>query len=407
MRWTRALKVSARTLWAHKIRTGLSLLAMAVGVATVIVMAAVGRGSEKKVLDGIRAMGTNLISVSAGRVTVIAGRARQSAIVTSLRPDDADAIRTGSADLIALAVPAQSRAMPVTFQDVSLKTTIVGTSAGILAVRNLRIDAGRIFDDEDERVSRRVAVVGQTVVRNFFGAENPVGQTLRIGKVPFEVIGTLAAAGVDLNGTDQDDQILVPLRTALRRVFNVIYISSIFVQVRAERQMSASAVRLREILRDRHHLRAGRDDDFTIQNQAELLRAQQETEQTFATLTLGVASLSLAVGGVGILAVMLLSVKERVREIGLRRALGARKNDILVQFLLEAMLLSVAGGAAGILMGVTATLAIARAAGWDAVLAGAPLLLASAASVATGVLFGTIPARKASLAHPAASLRAE
>jgi len=407
MRWTRVLKISARMLWAHKLRTLLSLLAMAVGVATVIVMAAVGRGSEKKVLDAIRAMGTNLISVAAGRVTVIAGRARQGAIVTSLEPEDADAIRSDAADLVTLAVPAQSRAMPVAFQDVALKTTVVGTAPGILAVRNLRIDAGHMFDDDDGRVSRRVAVVGQTVVRNFFGGGNPVGQTLRIGKVPFEVIGTLAAAGVDLNGSDQDDQILVPLRTALRRVFNVIYINNIYVQARSEQQMGTSAVRVREILRDRHHLRAGRDDDFTIQNQAELLRAQQETQQTFATLTLGVASLSLAVGGVGILAVMLLSVKERVREIGLRRALGARKGDILFQFLLEAMMLSVAGGLAGILLGVTATLAVAYAAGWDAVLAGTPLFLAGASSVAIGLLFGTIPARKASLANPASSLRAE
>jgi putative ABC transport system permease protein len=407
MRWTRVLKVSARMLWAHKLRTILSLLAMAVGVATVVVMASVGRGSEKKVLDGIRAMGTNLISVAAGRMTLIAGRVRQNAIATSLEPGDADAILTGAADLVALAVPAQSRAMPVAFQNVALKTTIVGTAPAILAVRNLRIDAGHMFDDDDGRVSRRVAVVGQTVVRNFFGGGNSVGQTLRIGKVPFEVIGTLAAAGVDLNGSDQDDQILVPLRTAMRRVFNVTYINNIYVQAHSEQQMGASAVRVREILRDRHHLKAGRDDDFTIQNQAELLRAQQETQQTFATLTLGVASLSLAVGGVGILAVMLLSVKERVREIGLRRALGARQNDILFQFLLEAMMLSVSGGLAGILVGVIATFAVAVLAGWDAVLAGTPLFLAATASVAIGVLFGTIPARKASLANPASSLRAE
>jgi putative ABC transport system permease protein len=394
-------------LWAHKLRTALSLLAMAVGVATVIVMAAVGRGSEKKVLDGIRAMGTNLISVAAGKVTLVAGRTRQNAIVTSLVREDANAIPTGAADLVALAVPAQSRAMSVAFQEVSLKTTIVGTTPGILAVRNLRIDAGDMFDDDDDRVSRRVAVVGQTVVRNVFGRGNPVGQTLRIGKVPFQVIGTLAAAGVDMNGADQDDQILVPLRTALRRVFNVIHINNIYVQVRSEQQMAASAVQLREILRDRHHLRPGRGDDFTIQNQAELLRAQEETQRTFTALTLGVASLSLAVGGVGILAVMLMSIKERVREIGLRRAIGARRSDILFQFLLEAIMLSVSGGLTGMLLGVAVTLVVARVAGWDAVLAGTPLFLAGASSVAIGLLFGTIPARNASLANPVSSLRAE
>jgi putative ABC transport system permease protein len=407
MRWIRVLRVSARTLWAHRLRTILSLLAMTVGVATVVVMAAVGQGSEKKVLDSIRSMGTNLISVAAGRVTVVAGRTRQSAVVTSLVPGDAEAIRAGASGLVALAVPAQSRAMPVAFQDVSLRTTVIGTTPGILAVRNLRMDAGDMFDEEDDRASRRVAVVGQTVVRNVFGGRDPVGQTLRIGKVPFQVMGTLAAAGVDMNGTDQDDQILVPLRTAMRRVFNVTHISHVYVQVRSEDQMAAAAGRLREILREQHHLRAGRADDFTIQNQAELLRAQEETQRTFTTLTLGVASLSLAVGGVGILAVMLMSVRERIREIGLRRALGARRGDILFQFLAEALILSVSGGLSGMLLGVVVALVVAQVAGWDAVLAAAPLLLAGAASITTGLLFGTVPARKASLASPATSLRAE
>ena len=406
MRWTRAWKLSARLLWAHKLRTALSLLAITVGVSTVIVMAAVGRGSEKKVLEGIRSMGTNLISVAAGRVIVTAGRARQNAIVTSLVLEDANAIATGAADLVALAVPAQSRAMPVAFLDVSLKTTIVGTTPEILAVRNLRISTGEMFDDDDDRGTRRVAVVGQTVVRNVFSGLSPVGQTFRIGKVPFQVVGTLAAAGVDLNGADQDDQILVPLRTALRRVFNLPYITNIFVQVRSEQQMAASAARLRQILRERHHLTTGKEDDFTIQNQAELLKAQEETQRTFMALTLGVASMSLAVGGVGILAVMLMSVRERVREIGLRRALGARRSDILFQFLAEAVMLSVSGGVAGILLGVAVAVVLARTAGWDTVLSGTPMVLAGVSSAAIGLLFGTIPARKASLANPATSLRA-
>jgi len=198
----------------------------------------------------------------------------------------------------------------------------------------------------------------------------------------------------------------VPLRTALRRVFNLPYITNVFVQVRSEQQMTSSAAQLRQILRDRHHLRAGRGDDFTIQNQAELLHAQAETQRTFTTLTLGVASMSLAVGGVGILAVMLMSVKERVREIGLRRALGARQSDILFQFLAEAIMLSVSGGVAGILLGIAVAVVLARMAGWDAVLSGTPMVLAGLSSVAVGLLFGTIPARKTSLANPASSLRA-
>ena len=394
-------------LWAHKLRTILSLLGIVVGVATVSVMAAVGRGSEEKVLGGIRKMGTNLISVTAGKVTVVAGRERQNAVVTSLLPEDANAIQAAAADLVSLVAPAQSKKLSIKFEEVSLKTTIVGTTPQMLAIRNLRIESGDTFDDGDDRAFRRVAVVGQTVVKDLFGGANPVGQTVRIGKVRFQVIGTLAAAGVDMNGADQDDQILIPLRTALRRVFNVIYVNNIYVQVRSEQQMDACAMRLRDILRDRHRLRAEKQDDFTIQNQAELLRAQEETQRTFTSLTVGVASLSLAVGGVGILAVMLMAVRERVREIGLRRALGARRSDILFQFLVEAMLLSLSGGLAGALLGITVTLVVAQAAGWQAIFTGKPLFLAVASSAAIGLLFGTIPARKASMANPVNSLRAE
>jgi len=407
MRWTRGLKISVEMLWAHKLRTILSLLGIVVGIATVSVMAAVGRGSEQKVLEGIRRMGTNLISVTAGKVTVVAGRTRQNAIVTSLLPEDAYAIQSAAPELISLVAPAQAKKIAVKFEEVSLKTNIVGTTPEMLAIRNLRLESGNMFDDQDDRASRRVAVIGQTVVRDLFGGANPVGQTIRIGKVPFQVIGMLVVAGVDMNGADQDDQILIPIRTALRRVFNIVYVNNIYVQARSEQQMDACAARLRDLLRERHRLRGEKQDDFTIQNQAELLRAQEETQQTFTSLTVGVASLSLAVGGVGILAVMLMSVRERVREIGLRRALGARRSDILLQFLLEAMMLSLSGGLVGVLVGVAATLVVAYVADWQAVLVPQTLFLAVACSAAIGLLFGTIPARKASLANPVNSLRAE
>jgi putative ABC transport system permease protein len=407
MRWTRGLKISAEMLWAHKLRTILSLLGIVVGIATVSVMAAVGRGSEQKVLEGIRKMGTNLISITAGKVTVMAGRARQSAVVTSLLPEDAHAVQIAASDLVSLVAPAQSKKLAVKFEEVSLKTNIVGTTPEMLAIRNLHLESGDMFDDQDDRAARRIAVVGQTVVRDLFGGANPVGQTIRIGKVPFQVIGLLAAAGVDMNGADQDDQILIPLRTALRRVFNIIYVNNIYVQARSEHQMDACAVRLRDILRERHRLRTEKQDDFTIQNQAELLRAQEETQRTFTALTVGVASLSLAVGGVGILAVMLMSVRERVREIGLRRALGARQSDILFQFLLEAMMLSLFGGLVGVATGVVAALVVAFLADWRAVVVPQTLFLSVTCSAAIGLIFGTIPARKASRANPVNSLRAE
>jgi putative ABC transport system permease protein len=407
MRWTRGLKVSMEMLLAHRLRTMLSVLGIVVGIATVSVMTAVGRGSEQKVMAGIRSMGTNLISISAGKVMLIAGRERQGAVVTTLTPQDAIAIQSSAADLASMVAPAQLKRLPVKFEEIGLKTNVVGTTPEFLTIRNLHLEAGDMFAEQDDHAARRVAVIGQTMVRDLFGNANALGQTIHIGKVPFEVIGILAPAGVDINGADQDDQILVPLRTAMRRVFNVTYISNIYVQVRSEQQMDQCASRLNETLRARHRLRTGKPDDFTIQNQAELLKAQQETQNTFTTLTVGVASLSLVVGGVGILAVMLMSVRERVKEIGLRRALGARRGDILFQFLIEAVMLSISGGILGVLVGIIATIVVAQIAGWEAILVPQILLLAVAASAGIGLLFGTIPARKASLASPISSLRAE
>ena len=406
MRWVRGLKISAEMLWAHKLRTVLSLLGIAIGIATVSVMAAVGQGSERKVIDSIRSMGTNLISITAGKVRVVAGRSRQAAVVTTLKRKDARAIRERAADLVTLVAPAQSKKLTVKFENIAIFTNIIGTTAEFLPVRNLRLASGTVFDDLDDRAARRVAVLGQTLVRDLFEGADPIDQTIRVGKVPFRVVGTLAAAGVDMNGVDQDDRILIPLRTALRRVFNVDHLSNIYVQVTSEPEMGECAVLLREILRDSHRLRSGKDDDFTIQNQAELLSTQQEAQRAFTMLTVSVASLSLAVGGVGILAVMLMSVRERVREIGLRRALGARQVDILFQFLIEAAILSLAGGIAGIVLGIVATFAVAGLAGWDAVLVPKVFLLVAALSAGIGLLFGTVPAQKAARTEPAISLRA-
>jgi putative ABC transport system permease protein len=407
MRWTRGLKVSMEMLMAHRLRTVLSVLGIVVGIATVSVMTAVGRGSEQKVMAGIRSMGTNLISISAGKVMLIAGRERQGAVVTTLTPQDATAIQSEASDLVSLVAPAQSKKLPVKFEEIGLKTNIVGTTPEFLEIRNLHLEAGEMFDEQNDRAASRVAVVGQTMARDLFGKANALGQTIRIGKVPFQIIGVLAPAGVDINGADQDDQILVPLRTAMRRVFNVTYVNNIYIQVRSEQQMDQCAAQLNEALRARHRLRTGKPDDFTIQNQAELLKTQQETQSTFTTLTVGVASLSLAVGGVGILAVMLMSVRERVKEIGLRRALGARKGDILFQFLIEAVMLSFMGGILGAFVGIIVTFVVARIAGWEAILVPQILMAAVAASAGIGLLFGTIPARKASLASPIHSLRAE
>jgi putative ABC transport system permease protein len=401
------LKISVEMLWAHKLRTVLSLLGIAIGIATVSVMAAVGRGTEEKLVASIRGMGTNLISISAGRTRVVAGRSRKAALVTTLDRQDARAVRELAADFVTLVAPVQSKKLNVKFGNIGMSTNIVGATPEFLPVRSLSLASGEIFDELDDRAARRVAVLGQTLAREMFAGGDPIGQTIRIGRVPFRVIGTLAPAGVDMNGVDQDDQIVIPLRTALRRVFNLDHLSDIYVQVRSESLMNECAVLLGEILRDRHRNRADGPDDFTIQNQAELLSAQRETQSAFTALTVGVASLSLAVGGIGIMAVMLMSVRERVKEIGLRRAMGARQGDILFQFLVEAAFLSLAGGIAGILLGVFATFALTQLAGWDAVVVPRVFLLVFTLSAAIGLLFGTVPANRAARTNPVVSLRAE
>jgi putative ABC transport system permease protein len=404
MRWSRGLKISVETLLAHKLRAFLSVLGITVGIATVVAMASVARGSEEKVMSGIRKMGTNLVTITAGRVMLVAGRTRQSAAVTTLCPEDADAVSDRLHHLAARVAAVQSRRMQVKYGNIGLTTTIVGTTPDFLAIRNLRLLDGSMFDDQDNRALHRVAVVGHTVVKDLFGGVPPVGQTIRIGKVPFVVVGTLSPAGVDLGGTDQDDQILIPLRTSLRRAFNVAYLSQIFVQARSAGLMDVCVEQVRQLLREEHRLRE-KSDDFTIQNQLELIRAEEETQSTFSFLTVSVASLSLAVGGVGILTVMLMSVRERVKEIGLRRALGARRADIRLQFLLEAVMLSFSGGLLGAMLGSAAALVIGLIAGWPAILVPGIFAWALAVSAAVGLAFGTIPAARASRAQPVESLR--
>ncbi|MFN2374235.1 MAG: ABC transporter permease, partial [Cyclonatronaceae bacterium] len=308
--------------------------------------------------------------------------------------------------------------------------TITGTTQEYPDVRNFRISTGRFFDEQDDIALRRVAVLGAGAHRVLFGEPgtsngdgsvewrstavrypaglNALGQTIRIGNVPFDVIGIMEPKGVDLDGVDQDNQIFIPVRTALRRVFNITYINSIFLMARNRDEMNETAVRIRDILRERHRLDIrDQPDDFTINTQLELLEAQRETTDTFTMLIGSIAGVSLFVGGIGILAIMLISVRERVNEIGLRMAVGARKKDVLVQFLLEASMLSIGGGFAGILFGIAGSVVLGMATDWPTSVSVYPLLLAFIFSLAIGLFFGVYPARKASQLDPIHALRSE
>jgi putative ABC transport system permease protein len=398
--------LSCQILAAHKLRTLLSLTGVVVGVGAVILMVSVGRGAEKRVLDRIRAMGTDLLIVNAAPARLMMGRQRTVATVTTLTAADARAIAEECSFVVAT-TPAVNKSLVVRWEGNNTTTTVTGLTPDGFRIRNIALASGRPFDADEERTRRRVAVLGPTVAKSIFGRTDPVGQQIRIGRVPFEVIGVTRRRGIDANGADQDDIVLVPFETAQRRLLNIPYIHTIFIQARSSQQLPRVEREVRELLRQRQRLPEGRLDTFTVQNQATLLRTERGTARAMTLLIGSVAGIALLVGGVGILAVMLIAVRERTREIGLRRAVGARRRDVQVQFLFEAALLAGTGGIFGVLAGIAATCASTALGAWDIVFSWPAAALGFAFSVTVGLVFGLYPAVRASHLEPIAALRSE
>jgi len=405
MKLLKGTRIALKALFSHKLRTALAMTGIVVGICSVIVMVAVGDGAQKQVLSKIQAMGTNLVMVTAGQVKIIAGRQRQTGNVSTLIMRDVQVI-TEEAQNIKAAAPAQSKKMLVKYEAVNTTTNIIGTTEAIIPVRDLGIGKGRFFSNDEDKTAQRVAVIGETVAENLFEGRNPVGETVRIGKVSFEVIGVLGKKGTDLVGADQDDVIYIPVNTALRRLFNLAYINNIYVQAKSSQHIDRAALEIRDILREKHRLK-DKPDDFTIQSQTEILKSEKETTQTFTNLLSTVAGISLLVGGVGILAIMLISIKERTREIGLRRAVGALKRDLLLQFIMESLTLSLFGGIVGIVIGVLLSLGASYFTKWPLSLSFPAIILAFLFSAVIGLIFGVYPAAKAARLDPIEALRAE
>jgi putative ABC transport system permease protein len=392
----------------HKMRSALTMLGIIIGVAAVIAMVAVGGGAREQVVAQIRSLGSNLLIVMPGNVTQ-GGVRLGSGAAASLTDDDSAAILKE--------VPAVQATAPYMRGNVQLiasgmnwATVLFGVDLGWFEAREWDVDSGRLFEPEEISRGAQVALVGQTIVRNLYGGLDPVGQELRIRNVPFRVVGVMGKKGQSTWGQDQDDVVLIPLNTARQRVLgrnqaNARAIGSIYVKVRDGESLTMAEEDVKALLRQRHRLQPGQDDDFSIRNLADIAATREASARTLALLLAAVAGVSLAVGGIGIMNIMLVSVTERTREIGLRLAVGARQRDILRQFLFEATGLAAIGGAVGVMLGVGAAYIISNAAGWPLLIQPESIVLAVAFSGLVGVFFGWYPALRASRLDPIEALR--
>jgi putative ABC transport system permease protein len=410
MSWLASIRIALGALRVNKLRSSLTMLGIVIGVAAVITMIAVGSGAQERVEEQIRGLGTNLIVVLPGSVT--SGGVRMGAgSRTTLTEDDAYAIQREVAG-VQTAAPALRGTGQVVAGSANWSTVFYGVTPEYFEARNWVVASGKIFEPSDVAGSAKVALLGDTVARNLFGDADPIGQVIRIRKVPITVIGTLEPKGQSLMGFDQDDVILMPISTVRNRVLGGSQVQrravgSISVKVRDGEDMLAVESEIRNLLRQRHRLQPGQEDDFAMRNLAEVLSAREESSRVMTLLLAAVASVSLLVGGIGIMNIMLVSVTERTREIGLRMAVGARARDILKQFLVEAVTLALIGGLLGVALGIAATVGVAWIAQWRVALDAGAVLLAVGFSAAVGVFFGYYPARKASRLEPIEALRYE
>ena len=402
-------RVAARAIWRNRLRSGLTMLGMIIGVAAVIAMVSVGQGADRFVQDQMASFGTNIIMVIPGAVT--SGGARSGWGGTStLTTADTEAIRRGASEVVAV-THSRRQISQVIYGNMNWSTVVQGVTPEFELVRNWPVTAGSFFTDRQERTAAKVAVLGQTVVRNLFApGQDPVGTTIRIKSVPFHVIGILEAKGQSAYGQDQDDCIIIPFSTAERRVMGAQILGSvemIFASARTTAGIPTAVEEITTVVRQQHHITHGEDDDFTVRTLEDMAGASAAASQVMGNLLLAIASISLLVGGIGIMNILLVSVTERTREIGLRMAVGAKARHILLQFLSEATVLSLTGGLIGVALGLAVTWLIGRFAQWPTALSPASIAIAFLVSGSVGVFFGFYPARKAARLDPIEALRWE
>ncbi|MEO5356649.1 MAG: ABC transporter permease [Nitrospirae bacterium YQR-1] len=408
MNLSSTVRIALRALRVNKMRSGLTMLGIVIGVCAVVVMIAVGTGARVQLEEQNRAMGSNQLLILPGSST--SGGARMGgSTLNTLTLSDAWAIRKDCSAVQNVA-PVYGGVAQVIFNNLNWSTAITGTTPEMFEIREWSIISGKYFTAQDVNAATKVCLVGQTVVENLFGGIDPVGQTIRIKNLPFRVVGVLQRKGLSPVGQDQDDAVFVPVTTAQKKLFGTSLpgmVRMITVKAAGLQEIPVAEGQIRELLRQRHHLRGKQDDDFTVRNITQIMQAAEESSKMMSVLLGSIASVSLMVGGIGIMNIMLVSVTERTREIGIRMAVGAQVWDIRLQFITEAIVLSLVGGITGIVTGIAGAHILSSFAGWKTIITLYSLFISLGFSGFIGVFFGFYPAYKASQLNPIDALRYE
>ncbi|QDC51653.1 FtsX-like permease family protein [Candidatus Methylopumilus universalis] len=391
---------------ANRLRTFLTMLGMVIGVGAVILMMAIGEGAQQSIKRSIDSMGSNLFVILSGSSSTSGSRSG-SGNSSALNINDANAV--GDLEDIAAIAPISTGNAQIIFSGNNWNTSIIGTSPTYFSIRGWNVDSGELFSDADIRSANRVALIGKTVAENLFGDDiDPIGKTIRIKKSPFTILGVLESKGQSFDGRDQDDTIIVPITTAQRKLFgNQIpgSVRMIMAQAKSEKYMGVAEDAINDLIRQRHNIRENAESDFSVRNLTAMAKTASDTAKTMSMLLGAIASISLLVGGIGIMNIMLVSVTERTREIGIRMAIGAREKDILLQFLLEACVISIVGCVIGIALGLGGALLVKKMVGAEILISMRSIVLAFSVAASVGVFFGYYPATKAAKLHPIEALR--
>lgn len=406
MNYTNSIKIAVNALKRNKFRAFLTMLGIIIGVASVIAMLAIGQGSKKSIQDQMSSMGTNMIFVMPG--TDQRGGVRMSSSeMQTMKLDDVEAIRKECSAISAVSPVVNNSGQAVVGNN-NWPTTVYGVSNEYLGIRKYEIKTGRNFSDREIKTYAKVCLIGQTIIENLFpNGENPIGQSVRIGSIPLKVIGVLDEKGENGMGQDQDDLIIAPYTTVQKRMLAITYIQSIFASAESEEKNDLAIEQLTETLHRTHKIKSNEEDDFSVRSQAEMVQTFSSISDVMTGLLGAIAGISLLVGGIGIMNIMYVSVTERTREIGLRLSVGGQGNDILLQFLIESILLSVSGGIIGIALGLTASQLVAIFLNWPTVIMPMSVVFAFLVCTFIGVFFGWYPARKAAALNPIDALRYE